>query len=131
MKLVDLNLLVYAVDSSSSRHRRARACHALVLSGSETVALPWVVLLGFLRLSTRSAVFASPLTADEALDVVEGWLQQPAVTVVHAGSRHVAVLRELLTAFGTAGNVRSAASVLNSCRPSDDAACVATAPGRS
>ncbi|HEU0103317.1 MAG TPA: type II toxin-antitoxin system VapC family toxin [Mycobacteriales bacterium] len=105
MKLVDLNLLIYAVDTSSPRHEQARPWLEAVLSGRETVALPWVVLLGFLRLSTRSAVFASPLTADEALDVVEGWLDQPVVTIVHAGSRHLAVLRELLLAFGTAGNV--------------------------
>ena len=48
MKLVDLNLLIYAVDSSSPRHDRARPWLEAVLSGSDTVALPWVVLLGFL-----------------------------------------------------------------------------------
>lgn len=105
MKLVDLNLLLYAVDSSSPRHGPARSWLERELSGQETVALPWVVLLGFLRLSTHAAVFASPLTANEALDVVDGWLAQPPVTVVHPGRRHAAHLRELLAAFGTAGNV--------------------------
>lgn len=105
MKVVDLNLLLYAVDEQSPRHERARAWVETVLSGRETIALPWVVVLGFLRLSTRAAVFSSPLRPEEALDVVDGWLAQPPVTVVHPGRRHAAVLRELLTAVGTAGNL--------------------------
>lgn len=75
------------------------------LSGTETVGLPWVVLLAFVRLSTRATVFAAPLTAAEALDIVDGWLDQPCVTVVHPGRRHPAVLRELLAEVGTAGNL--------------------------
>ena len=105
MKVIDLNLLVYAVDASSSRHERARTWLEATLSGSETVALPWVVLLGFLRLSTRAAVFSDPLSAQEALDIVDGWLEQPSVTVIAPGHRHAAVLRELLAHFGTAGNL--------------------------
>ncbi len=105
MKLLDLNLLLYAVDSTSSRHERARPWLEATLSGSETVALPWVVLLGFVRLSTRAAVFARPLRPGEALDVVDGWLAQPPVTVVHPGRRHAGVLRELLEHVGTAANL--------------------------
>lgn len=105
MKLLDLNLLLYAVDDASPPHPRARPWLEQVLSGRETVALPWVVLLGFVRLSTRAVVFASPLSVDEALDVVDGWLRQPAVVVVQPGRRHADVVRELLLAVGTAGNL--------------------------
>lgn len=105
MILPDLNLLLYALDSSSPDHAAARGWLEDVLSGAETVALAWPVLLGFLRLSTRSSVFRSPLTADEALDVVDGWLAQPVVTVVHPGPRHAALLRELLAPLGSAGNL--------------------------
>lgn len=105
MKLVDLNLLLYAVDTQAPRHEPARTWLEAVLSGRETVALPWTVLLGFLRLSTRAVVFSAPLTPDEALDIVDGWLAQPPVTVVHPGRRHPSVLRELLQTVGTAGNL--------------------------
>jgi uncharacterized protein len=103
--LPDLNLLVYALDASCPDHAAARTWLEDVLSGSETVAFAWPVLLGFVRLSTRAAVFSSPLTADEALDVVDGWLAQPPVTVVHPGPRHAALLRELLAPLGSAGNL--------------------------
>lgn len=107
MRLLDLNLLVYAMDASSPRHEPARNWLDETLSGAATVAFSWHVLVGFIRLSTRSAVFARPLTVDESLDVVDGWLQQPCVTVVHPTERHAGVLRGLLAPLGTAGNLTS------------------------
>lgn len=105
MKLPDVNLLLYAVDEGSARHEPARAWVEDRLSGTETFALAWVVLLAFVRLTTSSRVFHSPLTTSDALDLVDGWLAQPCATVVHPTSRHAAVLRELLEPLGTAGNL--------------------------
>ena len=105
MKLPDVNLLLYAVDESSVRHDRARAWVEERLSGTETFALAWVVLLAFIRLTTSSRVFQSPLTASQALDLVDSWLVQPCATVVHPTSRHAPVLRQLLEPLGTAGNL--------------------------
>ena len=76
-----------------------------MLSGSETVAFCWSVLLAFVRLSTRPVVFEHPLTPDEALDLVDGWLGQPCATVIEPTSRHTATLRDLLAPLGTAGNL--------------------------
>ena len=105
MKVLDVNLLLYALDDTSPRHDLARPWLERTLSGRETVGLPWTTLLAFLRLSTRSAVFTAPLTADEALDVIDGWLALPPVVVVEPGRRHAAVLREMLGSVGTAGNL--------------------------
>src|SRR5664279_3623822 len=55
----------------------------------------------------RSAVFAQPLSADEALDLVDGWLAQPCVAVVHPTERHATILRTLLADVGTAANMTS------------------------
>ena len=88
-------------------HDEARAWIESALSGTETIAFSWSVLLAFLRLSTRPAVFPTPLSVDEAFDLVESWLAQPCVTVVSPTARHFAVLRDLLQPFGTAGNLTS------------------------
>lgn len=105
MKLVDANLLLYATDTRSPRHAAARAWIEQQLSGDETIAFAWVVLLAFVRLSTHPHVFARPLSADRAFDVVARWLGQPCVVIVHPGDRHAAVMRQLLGPFGTAGNL--------------------------
>lgn len=105
MILLDVNLLLYAYDAQSPRHEPARAWLEQTLSGSETVGLPWVVMLAFIRLITRSVVVEHPLTADQAIDLVDSWLEQPCVAVIHPTDRHPAVLRELLQPLGTAGNL--------------------------
>ena len=105
MKLIDLNILIYAIDESSARHRQARDWLEETLSGSRTVAFDWQILVGFVRISTRAAVFTRPLSATEAFDVIDGWRGQPCVTVVYPTDRHADTLRELLTPLGSAGNL--------------------------
>ena len=105
MKLSDVNLLLYAIDSSAPRHRAARRWLEEQLSGTETFAFAWSVILAFLRLSTSSRIFADPLGPSEAFDTVESWLAQPCSTIVHPTERHAALLRELLEPLGTAGNL--------------------------
>ncbi|HEY7831633.1 MAG TPA: type II toxin-antitoxin system VapC family toxin [Solirubrobacteraceae bacterium] len=105
MKLPDVNLLLYAFDEVSPHNEGARAWLDETLSGSETVALAWATLTGFLRLSTHATIFEQPLEAEEALEIIDGWLAQPCTTVVHPTARHTAVLRELLGPLGTAGNL--------------------------
>lgn len=107
MKLPDLNLLVYAIDEEAPRHAKARKWLEEVLSGTESVALAWTVLLGFVRISTNPAVLENPLSAAEALDYIDGWLGQPVAVVVHPGPDHASLLRELLGPTGTAGNLTS------------------------
>ena len=107
MKLPDVNLLLYAYDSDSPRQVAASEWLEEALSGTETVAFGWAVMVGFVRIATNPAVFARPWDAGDALDVVEKWLTQPVVTVVHPTDRHAAVLRDLLTPLGAAGNLTS------------------------
>lgn len=105
MKLCDANLLLYAYDSSSPKHARARDWLETGLSGAETFAFAWVVLLAFLRLSTNPRVFVEPLGTIEALDLIDGWLAVPSCTIVDPTQRHTAVLRDLLEPLGTAANL--------------------------
>ena len=107
MRLPDANLLLYAYDASSADHARARHWLEEQLSGVETFAFAWVVLLAFVRLVTSPRVFESPLRVNEALDAVDAWLAAPCATVVHPGPRHAVVLRQLLEPLGTGGNLTS------------------------
>jgi uncharacterized protein len=107
VKLPDVNLFLYAYNSESPHHAAAQEWVEETLRGTETVALAWTMLLGFIRVSTRPAVFARPLEVEAAIGFVEQWLAQPAVTVVHPTERHAAVLRDLLAPLGAAGNLTS------------------------
>lgn len=105
MKLVDANVLLNAVNASAPDHASARRWLDHALSGGAPVGFAWIVLLAFLRLTTRPGLFERPLTVDQALEVVDGWLEPPAARFVHPTTRHATVLAGLLRGAGTAGNV--------------------------
>jgi toxin-antitoxin system PIN domain toxin len=107
MKLLDANLLIYAVNKDAPHHVRARLWLEATLAGDEPVGFAWVVILAFLRIATRPGLFARPLSANQAFDLVAEWLEQPSAQIVHAGPRHLEVLRRILTPLGTAGNITS------------------------
>ncbi|MHB1468102.1 MAG: TA system VapC family ribonuclease toxin [Solirubrobacteraceae bacterium] len=107
MKLVDVNLFLYAVDAAAPRHDAARRWVQETLSGSETVAFAWATLLAFLRLATNPAVFEEPLSVEEAHDHVDRWLECRCATVIAPTERHASILRQLLEPLGTAGNLTS------------------------
>ncbi len=71
MKVVDANVLLYAVNEDARHHERSRVWLDSALSGGDTVGFSWVVLLAFIRLVTRSDLFERPLSAESALDCVE------------------------------------------------------------
>jgi uncharacterized protein len=105
MKLVDLNVLLYAVNRDSPGHETVRSWWEAVLAEDEPVGLPWVVLLGFLRLATNAQVFASPLSASQAIDRVDAWLRRPNIRLVRETDEHWRTLKGLLGEAGTAGNL--------------------------
>jgi toxin-antitoxin system PIN domain toxin len=105
MIVPDLNLLVYAYDSSSPMHEPARRWWIQSLSGNETVGLPWIVAFGFVRLWTSSRVFESPMPIDLATAHVESWFQRPVAKAVNPGPRHLEIAFGLLRAEGRGGNL--------------------------
>lgn len=107
MIVVDVNLLIYAVNEDAPLHRKAKSWLEALISGNETVALPWTVLLAFLRLTTRPGLFQQPLSVETAFELVETWLQQPSVTVVEPTAQHWRIMRDLILPLGTGGNLTS------------------------
>ena len=107
MIVVDANILIYAVNEDAPLNRKAKLWLQSVISGPATVGLPWNVLLAFLRLTTRPSFFRRPLSVEIALDLISSWLDQPSVTVVHAGPEHLRILRDLLMPTGSGGNLTS------------------------
>jgi toxin-antitoxin system PIN domain toxin len=107
MILLDANILIYAVNRDAPLNRKAKAWLEAALSGPETIGFSWNVLLAFLRLTTRPGLFRQPLPVETSFDLITSWLNQPTATIVHPGSRHLPVLRELLRPLGSGGNLTS------------------------
>jgi hypothetical protein len=109
--LIDANVLIYAIDQDSPHHTRARTWLEETLSGDTWVGLPWVVILAFIRVTTRPGIVRNPLRPEQAIAFVDSWLRQPYLTAVGPGEHHWRILSNLLRASGTAGNLTSDAHV--------------------
>lgn len=111
MMLLDANLLLYAVNRDLPQHKKARAWLEKTLSGKQSVGVPWVVILAFLRLTTNPRVFEHPLAIESAAEYIDEWLAQPIVSTVVPGPKHWPILRNLLAGCGTGGNLTSDAHI--------------------
>ncbi len=106
MIIPDLNVLLYAMDADSPRHRQAKAwLEETVNAKREELGLPLVVSLGFLRLSTNPRVFTRPLSVQEALDWLANLRSAPGVCELMPKRSHIGILGHLLLVAGTGGNL--------------------------
>jgi uncharacterized protein len=107
MIIVDANLLIYAVNKEDPFHARAKAWLESVMGGPETVGSSWNVLLAFLRITTRPGLLHKQLTVKQAFDLIDEWLASPVAVILNPGKRHHSLLRPLLIARGSGGNITS------------------------
>ena len=111
MLLPDTNLLLNAVHADSAQHDLARKTLEDMLADPRGMALTWVVLMGFMRLSTKRGILPSPLDVAEVLGIVDEWLAHPRVRVLEPGPLHAGIFGRLLLSAGTAGNLMTDAHI--------------------
>ncbi len=105
MKIVDLNVLLYAVNSDAVQHDAARLWWEKTLNDEDPVGLAWIVLLGFLRLATNPVVFPRPLAVGAAAAKLDAWFSRDNVRIVREKDDHWETLKSLLGGAGAAGNL--------------------------
>jgi hypothetical protein len=93
------------IDADAHHHRRAGRWLEHTLSGTTRVGLPWLVILAFLRITTREGILVRTLTPAAALRHIDSWLAQPNVELVAPGPAFWPLFRGLVPASGTAGNL--------------------------
>lgn len=74
---LDTNILLYASDSGSTHHEKARSFLETCMSQSELFCLGWPTVMGYLRISTHASIFGTPLTPDEAMANIRALLDLP------------------------------------------------------
>jgi uncharacterized protein len=94
--VLDANLLVYAYDALSPKHREALNCLERVLSGDELVGISWQTVSAFLRIVSNPRLFQHSRTIEQAVKVIEFWLEQPNVRLLSPGDQHWSLLRRVL-----------------------------------
>lgn len=101
--LLDVNILLYAVDALSPHHPKADAWLRKALAGTSRVGFPVQTIGGFLRIATHPRVFERPITTEQAWQVLDGWLASPVAWIPPVGERTVKLLREVTLASRATG----------------------------
>jgi toxin-antitoxin system PIN domain toxin len=94
--VVDANLLIYSYDLDSIHHKKSLSWLEELLSGVEAVGLPWQSVSAFLRVITNRRLSGMRVTLEQAVQVVDEWLQQPNVQILVPMDQHWSVLRQMI-----------------------------------
>lgn len=105
MRLLDVNVLVYAHRADSPHHEACRRFLECEASAPSVFGAPALVLSGFLRIATHPKVFEVPTPLDDALDFVGALTDRSNFTTVYPGPRHWSIFTDLLQATHARGNL--------------------------
>jgi toxin-antitoxin system PIN domain toxin len=105
MRLVDVNVLVYAHRLDASRHQDYAAWLRDLLADQEPYGTCGLVLSGFLRVVTSPKVFQQPTPMATALEFAELVRTQPNCVPVEPGQRHWDIFTGLCWTAGAKGNL--------------------------
>jgi toxin-antitoxin system PIN domain toxin len=111
MIVLDVNLLIYAYDTTCKEHKKARVWVEGVFSGNEPVGLPWQTLSAFLRILTYPETFGERFTMDKVIAIVDAWLALPHVRTLVPGENHWELFREMLAKGDVRGKLTSDAAL--------------------
>ncbi len=103
--LVDANILIYAVTRDNPFHRPAREWLEGALNGSRRIAIPWLSLWAFVRITTNPRVSGQPLDPPAAWEFVDEWRRAPATWMPSPGRGHADIMRDLLTRYPLGGSM--------------------------
>jgi len=109
--VIDANLLIYSYDLDSAHHKKSHAWLEEALSGVEAVGLPWQSVSAFLRVITNRRLSGMRVSLQQAVQVVDEWLQQPNVQILVPADQHWSVLRQMILEGQASGPLVSDAEI--------------------
>lgn len=100
----DVNLLLYAYDETSEFQVDAAAWLEEVLN-SDQVFFSWHTITGFLRIITNPKSSSAPLTLQQAISVVDSWLEPDNTHLVSLEKKNWPLFSKILTDGQASGNL--------------------------
>lgn len=105
MRLLDVNVLIYAHRADSPHHTACRRFVETQVAEPSLFGAPALTLSGFLRVSTHPRVFETPTPLDDALEFVDTLTGRANFVTVVPGARHWSIFTDLLRTAHARGNL--------------------------
>lgn len=102
---LDINVLVYSVNTQAPLYDKAKQFLEACASSSELCVLSWETLYGFIRITTHPSIFKNPLDPERALENVRSLVSLPHVTCVSADEKSWNIFEKMRTSFKLRGNI--------------------------
>jgi toxin-antitoxin system PIN domain toxin len=107
MRLLDVNVLLYAFRDAAPDHSRHRAFLESAIDSEEPLGIAELVLSSFVRIATHPRVFDPPATVDEAFAFTDVLRTLPNAVPIAPGSRHWDLFEQLCREGSARGNLVS------------------------
>ncbi len=102
---IDANILLYAVDRSSSRHERAYEFLQKASKGPEILAITWPVIMAFLRIATHPSIFTNPLSPQDAQSNIASLISLPHVRLLSEADGFWQIFNQIADGISLRGNI--------------------------
>lgn len=103
--ILDANVLLYAVDSSSAHHEATVEWLESALNGVTRIGFPVQTLSAFTRIATHPRIMRDPLSAERAADFVRAWLEPGVSWVPTTGAATWTIAESLVRRHAVTGNL--------------------------
>lgn len=108
MIVPDVNLLVYAYSEPAPQYPSARRWREDLVSGSESVGIPWIVSVGFIRQMANPLIHNVSMPLATGAAIVDAWFEHDHIFPLNPGDYHMRHMRDALAEFGASASVRAA-----------------------
>ena len=103
MIIPDVNLLLYAYDSTCPFHDRAGEWWKTCLSGNDAIGLTYPVIFSFIRIATSNRIYENPMPLEEASNHIASWCERSVARILEPDSDYVQRVLQLIQAAGSTG----------------------------
>jgi toxin-antitoxin system PIN domain toxin len=101
---LDLDVLLYASDSTSRYRRQASSFLQACMETNDLFYVAWPTIMSYLRIATHPSVFVHPLSPDEAAQNIQTLIDLPHVRVLSEGEGFWEVYQEVTRERHVRGN---------------------------
>ncbi len=105
MRLIDVNVLVYAFRTDAREHDAYAVWLEELVNSDEAYAVSDLILSGFLRVVTHPRVFTPPTPVPAALAFVDVFRSQPSAVPIQPGARHWDIFTKICRDVSVRGNL--------------------------
>jgi toxin-antitoxin system PIN domain toxin len=105
MRLLDVNVLLYAFRDAAPRHAEYRSWLEDAIASPEPLGISDLVLSSFVRIATHPRVFDPPASLDDALAFADALRAMPNAVRIAAGPRHWELFEDACREGSARGNL--------------------------